>query len=78
MAKTYHVEHGETLWNIAERTLPDMKRQDAVLELFKLNWEPLARRFWLPEGTELRMPAEFEPSGNEPFDPSAVTPRGKK
>lgn len=74
----YKVEHGETLWNIAKRVLPNMDTHDAVVQLFDMNWEPLARRFWLPEGVELRMPDEFDPSANEPFDPSAVTPKGKK
>jgi len=71
MAQSYKVKQGETLWSIAEKALPGTKRQEAVLDLFELNWEPLARRFWLPEGTELKMPAEFDPSANEPFDPSA-------
>lgn len=69
--KTYHVESGDTLWNIAQRTLPQMDPKEAVLQLFELNWEPLARKFWLPAGVELRMPSEFDPSANEPFDPSA-------
>jgi hypothetical protein len=75
---TYKVSSGETLWNIAKRTLPDMDTHNAVVQLFDMNWEPLARRFWLPEGVELKMPAEFDPSANPPFDPSANTPRGKK
>jgi nucleoid-associated protein YgaU len=76
--ENYKVKNGETLWDIAKRTLPDMDTHDAVVKLFDLNWEPLARRFWLPAGVDLRMPAEFDPSGNEPFDPSAVTPKGKR
>jgi len=67
----YKVKSGETLWDIAKRTLPNMNAHEAVVQLFDLNWEPLARRFWLPEGVELRMPADFDPSANEPFDPSA-------
>ncbi len=69
--KTYHVESGDTLWNIVERALPNMKPKDAVIEVFGLNWEPLARKFWLPAGVELQMPSEFDPSANPPFDPSA-------
>jgi hypothetical protein len=69
--KTYHVESGDTLWHIVQRALPNMKAKDAVVEVFELNWEPLARKFWLPAGVELRMPAGFDPSANEPFDPSA-------
>jgi hypothetical protein len=45
---TYKVKQGETLWNIAQRTLPNMDTHKAVVQLFDLNWEPLARRFWLP------------------------------
>lgn len=69
MAK-YKVESGETLWNIAKQTMPgDTKK--AVVAIFERNWEPLARRFWLPADVELDMPDDFEPSGNVPFDPSA-------
>jgi len=67
----YHVNQGETLWDIVSRALPGMDRKDAVVEVFSLNWEPLARRFWLPAGIELKMPSEFDPSANQPFDPSA-------
>jgi len=71
--ETYHVESGDTLWNIVQRALPSMNAKDAVVQVFELNWEPLARKFWLPAGVELQMPSEFDPSANPPFDPSANT-----
>lgn len=70
----YKVEHGETLWDICKRTMPNMATKDAVVAVFEANWEPLARKFWMPEGTELKMPTEFDPSANPPFDPSANPP----
>lgn len=73
MAK-YTVQKGETLWEIARRTLPNMEGKQAVLAIFDKNWDALARRFWLPADVELEMPAEFDPSANPPFDPSANPP----
>lgn len=56
----YHISVGETLWDIAKRELPEMKPKDAVVEIFRLNWEPLARKFWVPVGTDLKLPPKSE------------------
>jgi hypothetical protein len=74
MAQRYHVTSGENLWDIARRTLPNMDSKKAVMAVFDLNWDILAKRFWVPAGVDLTMPPNFDPSANEPIDPSANEP----
>lgn len=55
----YHVNAGETLWDIAERT---MGRGDRWTEIVEANKELLGRRAWLPAGTDIKIPGGFDPS----------------
>lgn len=60
------IQHGQTLWSIAEHELGDGKRW---IDIFVKNMKALEKKVYVRSGTELEMPEPgFDPSAN--FDPS--------